>query len=107
MRLVKIILIIFLFFLAVTFSLQNTEEVSIHYYGLVDTFNAPLFSVLLAALFLGVIIGAVGGLLTNIRLRIELRRQTKEAERLRKEPESLQDEAFLKPDLPLFPPTDQ
>ncbi len=100
MRVAKIIFLFLLFFLAVTFSLQNTETVKIHYFGLFESLGAPFFSVILAALSLGIIIGAVGGLLTNIRLRIELRRQTKEVERLRKESERL-------PDLAIFPPSEE
>ena len=92
MKVVKIIFLFLFFFLAVTFSLQNTEEVSIHYYGLLESLSAPLFSVLLAALSLGIIIGVVGGLLANVRLRIEIRRQMKEVERLRKEQGRLEDE---------------
>jgi uncharacterized integral membrane protein len=104
MRLFKAILIIFLFFLTVTFSLQNLEEVKIHYYGVIDSFAAPLFAVLLAAVLLGIIIGALGGMLSNIQLRIELRRKKKEAEEMRRELESLKGEPALKTDLSSFSP---
>jgi uncharacterized integral membrane protein len=99
MRVFKAILVIFLFFLTVTFSLQNMEEVKVHYYGLIDSFTAPLFVVLLAAVLIGVIIGALGGMLSNIQLRIVLRRQRKEAEEMRRELESLKGEPSPKTDL--------
>ncbi|MBW2038762.1 MAG: LapA family protein [Deltaproteobacteria bacterium] len=102
MRLLKAVLIVFLFFLTVTFCLQNMEEVQIHYYGLIDSFSAPLFTVVLAAVLLGVIIGAIGGMLTNIKLRMELRRQIKEAGGMGKELEASKGEATPKPEFPSF-----
>ena len=103
MKILQAILIFLLFFLAVTFSLQNVEDVSISFKGLISSFTAPLFTVVLAAVFLGVIIGAVGGMLSNIRLRVELRRKTKEAERMRRELETSKGEASPEPDLPSSP----
>jgi uncharacterized integral membrane protein len=85
MRIAKAIFIILLFFFTIAFCLQNVDTVTLHYYGLVDKLTAPLFTVVLAAVFLGIIIGIVGGGLTAVRLRLQLRRQTKEAEELRKE----------------------
>lgn len=92
MRIVKAILIILLFFFAIAFCLQNTDQVSLHYYGLVETLTAPLFTVVLAAVFLGIIIGIVGGGLTSVRLRMQLRHEKKEVKELRKELESLKGE---------------
>jgi len=83
------------------------EEVKIHYYGLIDSFTAPLFTVVLTAVLLGVIIGAVGGMLTNIKLRIELSRRKKEAEGMKKELEALKGEVSPKADFPSFPSVDQ
>jgi uncharacterized integral membrane protein len=83
MRLAQAIFIILLFFFTIAFCLQNMDNVTLHYYGLVDNISAPLFVVVLASVFLGIIIGIIGGGLTTIRLRLQLRRQTKEAEELR------------------------
>jgi len=85
-----IVLLIFLtIFFAVTFYLQNMGEVTINYFGLLHAFTAPFSTIFLLSIFVGIfvgiIIGIVGGGLTNIRLRMQLRRQTKEAETLRKE----------------------
>jgi uncharacterized integral membrane protein len=91
-----ILLVFFTIFFAVTFYLQNMEEVTINYFGLVDSFAAPFSTVFLIAaflgMFIGIIIGIVGGGLTIIRLRLQLRRQTKEAEALSKELASLKGE---------------
>jgi uncharacterized integral membrane protein len=85
MKVIKAIIIALLFFLAVTFCLQNTDEVTLRYYSFVENLTAPIFIVVLASVFLGLVIGIIGSGLTNLRLRLQLRRQTKEMEALRKE----------------------
>jgi uncharacterized integral membrane protein len=85
MKLVKAIFFFLLFFFALTFCLQNFDEVTIRYRGLIDDFTAPLFAVVLASAFLGVAIGLIGGGLSAIRLRIQLRKLAHEAEDLKKE----------------------
>lgn len=89
MKLIKPILIFLLFFLIVTFTIQNMGEVSIKYYGVIKEFTPPFSIVLLVVLFLGIIMGGLGGILSNTKLRLELRRRTKEAEEFRRELESL------------------
>ena len=90
MKLIKPILIFLLFFLIVTFSIQNMEEVTIQYYGVVKELTLPFAIVLLVVLFLGIIIGGIGGIVSNTKLRMELWRQKKEAEGVRKKLESLE-----------------
>jgi uncharacterized integral membrane protein len=107
MRVAKAIFIILLFFFTIAFCLQNVDTVTLHYYGLVDNLTAPLFTVVLAAVFLGIIIGIVGGGLTTVRLRIQLRRKTKEAEELRKELSSFKDEDISEPASSTFPTTSE
>lgn len=98
MKAIKTILIVVLFFLAVTFSLQNTEEVTIHYYGVIPPLAAPLFIAVLAAVLLGIIIGAAGALLNNIQLRMELRRKKKKIAELKREQEVVEGEISPQPD---------
>lgn len=107
MRVAKAIFIILLFFFTIAFCLQNVDDVTLRFYGLIDNLTAPLFTVVLAAVFLGIVIGIVGGGLTNIRLRIQLRRQTKEAEELRKELESLTGKDSSGPEPFSFPSTNE
>lgn len=107
MRLAQAIVIILLFFFTIAFCLQNVDNVTLHYYGLVDNLTAPLFVVVLASVFLGIIIGIIGGGLTTIRLRLQLRRQTKEAKDLRKELESLKGEESPEPESSFFPTTNE
>ncbi|OGP82687.1 MAG: hypothetical protein A2Z08_11180 [Deltaproteobacteria bacterium RBG_16_54_11] len=97
MKVAKAIFIVLLFFFALTFCLQNADEVTLRYYGLIENVTAPIFIVVLASVFLGIIIGLIGGGLTNIRLRIQLRRQTKEAEALRQELDAFKGEEGSEP----------
>jgi uncharacterized integral membrane protein len=85
MKVIKAIIIALLFFIAVTFCLQNTEEVTLRYYTFVESLTAPIFIVVLASVFLGIIIGIIGSGLTIFRLQLQMRRQTKEIEALRNE----------------------
>jgi uncharacterized integral membrane protein len=85
MKVIKAIIIALLFFFAVTFCLQNTDEVTLRYYTFVENITAPIFIVVLASVFLGLVIGIVGSGLTIFRLQLQLRRQTKETEALRRE----------------------
>jgi uncharacterized integral membrane protein len=107
MRLAQAIVIILLFFFTIAFCIQNVDNVTLHYYGLVDDLTAPLFVVVLASVFLGIIIGIIGGGLTTIRLRLQLRREKKEAEKLRKELESLKGEETSEPESAFFPTSDE
>jgi uncharacterized integral membrane protein len=85
MKLIKAIVYLLLFFFALTFCLQNFDEVTIRYRGLIDDFTAPLFAVVLASAFIWVAIGLIGGGLSAIRLRLQLRKLAKDAEALKNE----------------------
>jgi uncharacterized integral membrane protein len=85
MRIIKALFIALLFFFALTFCLQNADEVTLRYYGFVEDIQAPLFIVVLASVFLGIVIGIVGGGWTIVRLRLQLNKQQKEAKALRTE----------------------
>lgn len=104
MKLISIILTFVFFFFMVTFSMQNTEEVTIQYYGVIKSITAPLFTILLATLLLGIIIGGIGWILTDFKLRMELRGRKKEVEKMRKELDTLRAEITPKPEsVPFFP----
>jgi uncharacterized integral membrane protein len=92
MKTAKAIIIVLLFFFALTFCIQNVDQVTLRYYGLVQDLQAPLFVVVLASVFLGIIIGLIGGGLSSIRLRLQLNKQQKEAKALKTELASLKGE---------------
>jgi uncharacterized integral membrane protein len=85
MKVVKAIFFVLLFFFALTFCIQNADEVTLRYRGLLDNLTAPLFAVILASVFLGIVIGLIGGGLSAVRFRIQLRKLAQEAEDLKKE----------------------
>jgi uncharacterized integral membrane protein len=92
MKTAKAIVIVLIFFFALTFCIQNADQVTLRYYGLVQDLTAPLFVVVLASVFLGILIGLIGGGLSSIRLRLQLKKQQKEAKALRTELASLKSE---------------
>jgi uncharacterized integral membrane protein len=97
MKIAKAIVVVLLFFFALTFCIQNADEVTLRYYGLVEDLTAPLFAVVLASVFLGILIGLVGGGLTTIRLRLQLNKQQKEAKALKTELDELKGEEGSEP----------
>lgn len=107
MRIVKAIFLLLLFFFTIAFCLQNVDNVTLHYYGLIDNLTAPLFVVVLAAVFLGIVIGIIGGGLTSVRLRMQLRQEKKEAKELRKELESLKGEESPESESIFLPTSDE
>ena len=92
MKTAKAIVIVLIFFFALTFCIQNADPAKLRYYGLAQDLTAPLFVVVLASVFLGILIGLIGGGLSSIRLRLQLKKQQKEAKALRTELASLKSE---------------
>jgi len=86
---VSVLLIALIIFFAITFYLQNMGEVTINYFGLIDAYTVPFSSIFLLAVFAGILVGCIIGILgvglTTIRLRMQLRSKTKEAKELSKE----------------------
>jgi uncharacterized integral membrane protein len=97
MKALKAIILVIIFFFALTFCLQNTEEITLKYYNFVENLQAPIFIVVLASVFLGLVIGIVGSGLNIFRLRLQLRRVTKEAEALKKELDTAKGEEAAEP----------
>jgi uncharacterized integral membrane protein len=97
MKTAKAIVLVVIFFFALTFCIQNADQITLRYYGLVQDLTAPLFAVVLASVFLGILIGLIGGGLSSLRLRIQLNKQQKEAKALRTELASLKGEENAEP----------
>ncbi len=69
MRLVKTLLLGLFLIAVITFSIKNAGNVTVKYFGLIDTLEIPLFLVVLVAIFLGMFIGAMVDLLRRYRLK--------------------------------------
>lgn len=100
---ITVLLIAVIIFFAVTFYLQNMGEVTINYYGLIDSYTVPFSSIFLLSVFVGILVGCIIGILgvglTTIRLRMQLRSKTKEAASLREELASLKGEEIPESEL--------
>jgi len=81
------------FFFAIHFSVQNRDEVSLRYsiqgYQWFEVARVPLFLVILCSVFLGVLIGGIGGLYSRFQLKRTLRQNRRTIERLEREIQSL------------------
>ncbi len=93
MRWVKTIFWMIIFFLAIHFSIQNREEVTLRYSFLqgqgFELTHIPLFLVILCSIFLGLLIGGIGDFYGRLQLKKGLRRSQKIIERLEREIQSL------------------
>ncbi len=93
MRWVKTLLWMMAFFFAIHFSIQNREEISIHYSILniqwFEVPKVPLFLVILCSVFLGVMIGGIGDFYGRFQLKRTLRQNQKMIEKLEQEIQSL------------------
>lgn len=93
MRWVKTIFWMIIFFLAVHFSIQNRDEVTLRYsflnYQEFELPHIPLFLVILSSIFLGLLIGGIGDLYSRLQLKKGLRQSQKIIEKLEREIQSL------------------
>lgn len=82
MSLIKIVLAALLFFLALTFSYQNDFPVTIRYWGITEGIEMPFFVAILVAFFGGVIVGGIGGLISNFSLKRQIAQLKRQNESL-------------------------
>ena len=85
MRILKTLLMASLFMLVVTFSMQNSGNVSIRYFNMVSPFEIPLFLLVLLSIFLGIVVGGMADLVRRHQLKRMIRGQGKTIDRLRRE----------------------
>jgi uncharacterized integral membrane protein len=106
----KTLLIMILFILAILFSLQNKDEVSLRFslFPIKDYYwelpKLPLFLIILCSVFLGVLIGGISNFYQRYQLKKALRQNEKMIERLSREVETLRSSgmdqpSFLKKDV--------
>lgn len=93
MKYIKTLLWMAAFFLTIHFSMQNSDEITLRYsfqgYSFFEVAQVPLFLIILCSVFLGVVIGGLGGFLRRFQLKRTLRQNQQAVERLEKEVESL------------------
>ena len=87
MRILLIILLLAVFLCGALFTSVNTDVVVVDFY--LDSQEMPLALALLAALTVGVLIGALAGLTLSIKYRNRLRLANRQVKKLDKELENL------------------
>jgi len=85
MKLVKAILIAFLFIFAVTFAMENNDIVSIHYYNFIESVPIPVFLIVLISIAIGILLVGFLGIFERFQLTIKLKKQGKKIKTLEKE----------------------
>jgi len=81
MKLFSIILLMAFLFLAVTFSMQNTGPVILHYYNLID-FQTPVYLLIFAVFFAGIVFSGLAGLVERFKLSRNISKLKKEIKEL-------------------------
>ncbi len=105
MRWVKSLFLLLAIFVVIIFSVQNQNEVVLHFafpwqgYELfvVPNIPFPLFLVILCSIFLGILIGGFGDLYQRFRLKNSLRKNQRKVEMLEREIQSLRGPGQVQP----------
>jgi uncharacterized integral membrane protein len=101
MKAMKTLLWMVVFFFAIHFSIQNGEEVSIHYsiqnVQWFELAKVPLSLIILCSVLLGVLLGGIGDLYSGFQLKRMLRQNRRIIERLEQEIQSLRSPELEQP----------
>jgi uncharacterized membrane protein YciS (DUF1049 family) len=81
-KIIVTILIMGLVLLAVTFSQQNPDEVTIRYFGFIPTYKVPAYLLIIASFFTGVIVAGLIGIIERFRLTMRVSKLKKEIKNL-------------------------
>jgi uncharacterized integral membrane protein len=85
MKVLKALLFGFFLLLIISFSIKNTGNTQLRYFGLFDPIHMPLFFLVILSIFFGMLIGMVADLMRRYRLRKATRRQATIMDELQKE----------------------
>jgi uncharacterized integral membrane protein len=86
MRFFVTLVVLVLVFLAITFSIQNTEYITLRYFGLMNI-QISAYALIFFAFFAGVVLSGLLGLFDRIRL-------TRQIAKIRKELQGLENEIY-------------
>ena len=82
MNYVKLIILIFVFVLAVSFASENTQPVTIRYYFNLETPSFPMYLLMFIPLFIGIVVGSLVGLGSRLRQKTTIKHLTKSNKQL-------------------------
>lgn len=89
MKVLKTVLFGLLAFVIISFSIKNAGNVRFRYFHLIDSFETPLFFLILVSIVLGMLVGAVLDLIRRYQLKKAIRREQKVMDELQKEVSTL------------------
>ena len=77
MNYTKLIILIFVFILAVSFASENIQSVTLRYYFNLETPSFPMYLLMFIPLFIGIVVGSLVGLGSRLRLRNNVKKLKK------------------------------
>ena len=77
MNYAKLIILFFVFILAVSFASENTQSVTLRYYFNLETPSFPMYLLMFIPLFIGIVVGSLVGLGSRLRLRNNVKKLKK------------------------------
>ncbi len=78
----KLIVIVFVFIVAVSFASENTQSVTLRYYFNLETPSFPMYLLMFIPLFIGIVVGSLVGLGSRLRLKNTVNQLTKSNRKL-------------------------
>ena len=81
---IKTLFFTLLFILGITFSMENTQPLTLRYFGY-ETPPVELYLLVLSSVFLGIILAGVGFIIDNHSMKKSLRQREKEIDTLKRE----------------------
>ncbi len=77
MNYAKLIVLVFVFILAVSFASENTQSVTLRYYFNLETSPFPMYLLMFMPLFIGIVVGSLVGFGARLCLKNTVKRLTK------------------------------
>lgn len=77
MNYVKLVILVFVFILAVSFASENTQSVTLRYYFNWETTPFPMYLLMFIPLFIGIVVGSLVGFGARLRLKNTVKQLTK------------------------------
>jgi uncharacterized integral membrane protein len=77
MNYAKLIILFFVFILAVSFASENTQSVTLRYYFNLETSPFPMYLLMFIPLFIGIVVGSLVGLGSRLRLKNNVKKLKK------------------------------
>ena len=69
MNYIKLVILVFVFILAVSFAAENTQPVTLAYYFDLETASFPMYLLIFIPFFIGIVVGSLVGLGSRLRLK--------------------------------------